>query len=100
MDYHGTTGNDITVQATLGIPDNSNIYGDAGDDSITIGFANAIGGPGSDTIIGTSGGSSAAYWDSPQAVSVDLQAGQALDGFGTVDKLIRFKRLKRPIIED
>ena len=88
MDYHGTTGNDITVQATLGIPDNSNIYGDAGDDSITIGFANAIGGPGSDTIIGTSGGSSAAYWDSPQAVSVDLQAGQALDGFGTVDKLI------------
>ena len=88
MDYHGTTGNDILDQLKLGIPDNSSIYGDAGDDTITIGFANADGGPGNDTIIGTNGASSAVYWDSLAGVTVDLQTGQAKDSFGTIDTLI------------
>ena len=88
MDYHGTAGNDIIDQAKLGIANNSNIYGEAGDDTITIGFANAVGGPGNDTIIGTNGGSSAVYWDAPKGVSVDLQTGQTQDGFGNVDTLI------------
>ena len=90
MDYHGTTGNDILDQAKLGIPDGSFIYGDAGDDTITTSGANVDGGPGNDTIISTNRAPSVVYWDSPKGVTVDLQAGQAQDGFGTIDELIGF----------
>ncbi len=63
----------------------------AGNDVITIfGNANVLGGPGNDTISNgseyTYGG--VVYWESPSAIYVDLEAGYALDGYGTRDTLI------------
>lgn len=54
MDYNGTNSNDILDQAQLGLADWSNIYGGAGNDTITIGVGRATGGAGNDTITGTS----------------------------------------------
>lgn len=68
-----------------------------GDDKITIhGNAKVLGGAGNDTITndvfdGISGG--VVYWDSPAAIYVDLEAGYALDGYGTRDTLINVRDL-------
>ena len=68
-----------------------------GDDKITIhGNAKVLGGAGNDTIINdlfdwVSGG--AVYWDSPAAIYVDLEAGYALDGYGTRDTLVNVRDL-------
>lgn len=88
MEYHGTNGDDDLDQAKLGLPDWTSIYGEGGNDRITIGATHAIGGPGNDTLIGTSAYSTAAYWGSPKGIKVDLAQGTAQDGFGTVDRLI------------
>lgn len=88
MDYHGTSLNDTIDQTKLGIPENSAIYGEGGDDVISAGFANVDGGPGNDTITGVKSNTAAVYWDSPSAVKVDLQTGMAQDGFGTTDTLV------------
>ena len=63
----------------------------AGNDVINIfGNANVLAGPGNDVIKNdsdfTSGG--AVYWESPNAIYVDLEAGYALDGYGTRDTLV------------
>lgn len=68
-----------------------------GNDVITIhGNAKVLGGPGNDTIINDvfdnpSGG--VVYWDSPKAIYVDLEAGYALDGYGTRDTLVNVRDL-------
>lgn len=82
--YEHTRGKDWTAIRALG-----------GNDVVIIhGNAKVVGGPGNDTIINDefdypSGG--AAYWDSPSAIYVDLDAGYALDGYGTRDTLINVR---------
>ncbi len=74
-----------------------NIRALGGNDKITIhGNAKVLGGPGNDIITNDpfdriSGG--VVYWDSPSAIYVDLEAGYALDGFGTRDTLINIRDL-------
>jgi len=87
MDYHGTNGNDNLDQQALGLADWTNIYGGAGNDTITVGNATAIGEAGDDTIIGTTHYSTVAYWSSPAGVTVNLATGIAQDGFGGTDHL-------------
>jgi hypothetical protein len=87
-DYHGTSGDDILDQKKLGLPDWSNIFGGGGSDTITLATGSAIGGPGNDTIIGTTPYSIAAYTDSPGPVTADLKTRQAQDGYGNVDTLV------------
>ena len=86
-DYHGTSGDDILDQAGLGLADGSVIYSGGGDDIVLVTNGTVVGEAGNDIIVGHSAGSAAGYWTSPAAVSVDLQAGLADDGFGTVDVL-------------
>jgi hypothetical protein len=68
-----------------------------GNDKITIhGNAKVLGGPGNDIITNDpfdriSGG--AVYWESPSAIYVDLEAGYALDGYGTRDTLVNIRDL-------
>jgi hypothetical protein len=88
MDYHGTPNDDQLDQDKLGISAGAAIYGDDGNDTISVSTAQAIGGRGNDTIIATGPWGSAAYWDSPAGVKVDLGKGIAEDGFGTTDKLV------------
>lgn len=87
MDYQGTAGNDNLDQATLGLPAGSNIFGGAGNDTITIGVGNAIGEAGNDTIVGAGDYAGAAYWNSPAAVTINLATGIVQDGFGGTDTL-------------
>lgn len=72
-----------------------NIRALGGNDVITIhGRAGVLGGPGNDLIINDvfSGPDGAvAYWDSPNSIYVDLEAGYALDGFGTRDTLVNIR---------
>ena len=66
-----------------------------GNDVIYIhGNAKVLGGPGNDTIsndVLDYIGGGAAYWDSPSGIYVDLEAGYALDGYGTRDTLINVR---------
>jgi hypothetical protein len=87
MDYHGTSGNDDIDQKALGLADWTNFYGGAGNDTIRIGNATAIGEAGDDTIIGSTHYSTVAYWGSPAGVTVNLATGIAQDGFGGTDHL-------------
>ena len=71
-----------------------NIYGLDGDDELKVNQNGAlIGGKGNDKLISTVSddgrwGGHVGYWDSPNAVYVDLALGFALDGWGTRDTLI------------
>lgn len=87
MDYHGTDGNDTLDQQALGLADWTNIFGGAGNDTIKVGNATAIGEAGDDTIIGSTHYSTVAYWGSPTGVTVNLATGIAQDGFGGTDHL-------------
>lgn len=93
------TANDDTYEHPSG-KDWANIYGLAGNDKIIIhGSAGVVGGPGDDLIINDdfdwiSG--SVNYWDSPKAIYVDLEAGYALDGYGTRDTLVNFREVSTP----
>lgn len=87
MEYHGTPGDDLIDQRQLNIPDGSPIFGEAGDDTIILSNGLAIGGPGNDTIIASTQWATAAYWGSPKGITVNLEAGTADDGYGTVDRL-------------
>jgi len=90
-DIRLTSGDDTYVH-----PEGSNwvnIFGLEGDDHLHVyNNGNLIGGPGNDTlssVVNSHGyGGYASYWDSPNAIFVDLTAGYALDGWGTRDTLI------------
>ena len=75
----------------------SDIKGLGGNDVIFIhGNGKVTGGPGNDVITndvfsGIAGG--AAYSGSPKAIYVDLEAGYALDGYGTRDTLVNIRDL-------
>lgn len=92
-DLNLTEGDD-TYEHTKG-KDWVNILGLGGKDKITIhGNANVVGGAGDDTIINdvfdwVSGG--VAYWGAPSSIYVDLEAGYALDGYGTRDTLVNIR---------
>ena len=63
----------------------------AGNDTVTLlSGSNVMGGPGNDTIIDQTGGNycAATYWDSPNAIDVNLETGVAKDGWGTTDTLV------------
>lgn len=72
----------------------ANIYGLDGDDELKVNHnAALIGGKGNDKLISTVSddgrwGGHVGYWDSPNAVYVDLALGFALDGWGTRDTLV------------
>jgi hypothetical protein len=87
MDYHGSAGDDTIDQKALGLPDGSNLYGGAGNDTITVSVGNMIGEAGNDTLIGTGAYATAAYWNSPAGIVADLAAGTVKDGFGGTDTL-------------
>jgi serralysin len=93
------SANDDTYEHAAG-KEWANIYGLAGNDKIIIhGSAGVVGGPGDDQIINDvfswiSG--SANYWDSPKAIYVDLEAGYALDGYGTRDTLVNIREVSTP----
>jgi hypothetical protein len=93
------SANDDTYEHTAG-KDYANIYGLAGNDKITIhGNAGVVGGAGDDLIINddvTWISGSANYWDSPKAIYVDLEAGYALDGYGTRDTLVNIREISTP----
>lgn len=84
--YEHTKGKEWTAIRALG-----------GNDVIIIhGNAKVVGGPGNDIItndVSDNPNGGAAYWDSPSAIYVDLEAGYALDGFGTRDTLINIRDL-------
>lgn len=100
MEYRGTAGNDMLDQEKLALPDGSIIYGEAGDDTIVIRNAIAVGGAGNDTITALGGWATAAYWGSPKGVVVDLLAGKAEDGFGTVDTLVNVRVVQGSLYDD
>ena len=87
MDYRGGTGDDVIDQKTLGIAEFANIYGGAGNDTISASSGNLIGEAGNDTLTATGGFVGAAYWLSPAGIKVNLATGIVQDGYGTVDKL-------------
>lgn len=94
MDFFGTDGDDTINTITLKIPDWTNVYGKAGNDRITIGNGNAIGGVGNDVITGLTANSTAAFWDSTSSVSVNLSTGIASDGMGGTDTLINIRAVQ------
>jgi hypothetical protein len=100
MDYRGTKGDDKIDQKAMGLPDGTNIFGDEGNDTITIGTGNAIGGPGNDTIIGTTQWAAAAYWDSPTGIDANLASGVVKDGFGTIDTLVNVRTISDSTHDD
>jgi hypothetical protein len=91
-DIRLTNGNDKYehVQGS----DWANIYGLDGDDELKVNHnAALIGGKGNDKLISTVSqdgrwGGHVGYWDSPNAVYVDLELGFAMDGWGTLDTLV------------
>jgi hypothetical protein len=87
-DYHGTSGNDEIAETKLGLSGNTTIYGDDGDDKITIRDGDAAGGKGNDTIIGTTPYGRVVFWGASSAVQVNLATGKASDGVGGTDTLI------------
>lgn len=97
MDIKGTAGDDTIVQAGNGDEWND-YYGLAGNDIIRIYQGQAVGGQGNDRIEAISSADwwrtvTAAYWDSPNGVTVDLAAGYAEDGWGTRDTLIGVRNI-------
>lgn len=92
MEVKGTAGADLYDQQKLAINDWIDYLGLAGDDIIRMYQGNANPGAGNDTVEKLPGSSwqklTVRYWDAPAGVVVDLAAGTAQDGWGTLDKLI------------
>lgn len=72
----------------------NNFYALAGNDTITLMAGSiVVGGAGNDTIINETDGNhgGVGYWDSPNAIDVNLAAGVAKDGWGTTDTLVNIR---------
>lgn len=93
MDFHGTSGNDTINQKNLGIAAGDALYGEDGDDTITLYDGKAIGGAGNNTLISTGADTTVVYWNSPQGVTVNLATGKASNGFGGTDTITGFQRV-------
>ncbi|MEW6763188.1 MAG: DUF4214 domain-containing protein [Pseudomonadota bacterium] len=93
MDIKGSDKDDTIVQAPGAIDEWNTYFGLYGNDTIRVYQGSVLGGQGNDRIeaIPTSDwwrSVSAAYWDDPNRVKVDLAAGYAIDGWGTRDTLV------------
>lgn len=100
-DIYGTAGDDTLEHlVSPGIDIWVNVWGGAGNDTIRVAQATAIGEAGNDTIIGMpqlahpASPYAAAYWNSPAGVSINLATGTAQDGFGTTDTLVDIHTVK------
>ena len=92
-DLKGTTGKDIYT-----VKNGDNYDALEGDDEITFEKGGtATGGPGNDKLIVPDGfnwnDATVWYWGSNKPIYVDLEAGYALDGFGTRDTLINVHKI-------
>lgn len=97
MDINGSEGDDFLTS-----PDNGdawhNFFARGGNDTIRIWQGDVIGGAGNDRIEALPSTDwwrtvTAAYWDSPKGVVVDLAGGWAEDGWGTRDTLIGVRNI-------
>jgi hypothetical protein len=93
MDIRLTKNNDTYIQQAQNKDEWNDVFGDDGDDVFKMYNGQVIGGKGNDRIEKAADaepwrGLTAAYWDSPGAITVDLEAGFADDGWGTRDTLI------------
>ena len=93
MDYLGTGTDDTIDQAILKLPDDVTIYGEAGDDTITLSNGKAVGGAGNNTLVATGAQAVAVYWSSPAGVNVNLATGVATNGYGGTDTLQNFQQV-------
>ncbi|MCA1248150.1 DUF4214 domain-containing protein [Massilia sp. MS-15] len=97
MDIKLTEGKDRYVHTVLE-GEWHNYLALGGDDEIQVYLGNVLGGPGSDRIVQLPSSDwwrllTAAYWDSPGNVVVDLEAGWAQDGWGTRDTLVGVQKV-------
>lgn len=97
MDINLTEAGDTYVHGEL-TDQWDNIFGKGGNDIIRVYLGNVIGGAGNDRIEQLPSTDwwrslTVAYWDSPNGVTVDLEAGWAEDGYGGRDTLIGVKRI-------
>jgi hypothetical protein len=99
MDFRGTPSDDVIDQERQAIPAGP-IYGLEGNDRITVTTGLGIGGQGDDVIVAGVLAATVAYWDSPTGVVVDLAAGSAQDGFGTIDRLIGIRSVQGSNFDD
>lgn len=99
-DYKGTDQDDIIDGKALNLASWAPIYGLAGNDQISAGSANIIGGPGNDIITGLDAYAEAAYWGSPAAIEADLATGKVQDGWGGTDTLINIYSLQGTSFND
>ena len=93
MEIRGTEQADTYDQTAAGPTDWHDYYGLGGNDVIRMWMGQAIPGAGNDRIEQIPSTESwrtlsVAYWDAPAGVVVDLVAGTAQDGWGTVDTLV------------
>lgn len=92
-----TNGNDTLVLENTGDNQWFTVFALDGDDDITIRTptVNVNPGKGNDRIANESGQpwAGVAYWDSPNAIHVDLLTGVAKDGWGTTDTLVNIQHV-------
>lgn len=97
-EYYGTPNADKITRSDV-TQDNewSRYSGKEGDDDITWWMGEVSGGPGNDRITQKEGANLGdvwvIYWDNPAAVYVDLEAGYAIDGWGTRDTLVNIHNI-------
>jgi len=85
-------GNDLIDM--VGMVASGQLDGESGDDVLVGGLGDDFltGGEGNDTLNGGDGGiNTAVYASSPEGVYVNLETGEANDGFGTIDKLFNIQ---------
>lgn len=88
-EFRGTPGKDVYT-----VKSGDRYHGEGGDDIITIeAGGTGQGMAGNDTLIVPAGVTANAwasvwYWDSPNPIYIDMEAGYALDGYGDRDTLI------------
>lgn len=87
-DIRGTSGNDVIVAtADRGHSWGDKVYGEGGDDTVTLGpGVTFVSGPGNDSVTGVGGGAYA-FWSAPGPVTVNLAQGWAQDGYGGTDRV-------------
>lgn len=99
-EYRGTEQDDVIDAKALNLAPWPQIYGLGGDDKISAGSANIIGGPGNDIITGLDGFAEAAYWGSPAGIEADLLTGKINDGWGGTDTLVGIYNLQGTSFND
>jgi len=85
-EIRGTAGKDVVT-----VKSGDRYYAEGGDDELTLEEGSTGEGmAGNDTIIVVAGARWATvwYWNSPATIYVDMEAGYALDGYGTRDTLV------------